>query len=112
MTDQELNLKCVEYLGLDYELFMNQIMIVTDISSGNIRKESFSPATNANDAMLVFDKLKGEHWTFYSHGSDGRVAIEYLHIDTGARDLIWADTTQEANRAVLEKIMNIINGSD
>jgi len=121
MTDQEINLFYAKYLGFDKPKQINGFPV--------IRADIFSPATDANDRDLVFDKLIKDGWEieyFYDDGYvfinaciDGDTNKTYTNAEGLIEELKCFDvlkaheaTLQEANRAILERIMNIINGSD
>jgi len=113
MTDQELNLKCAKYLWPD-ELPKNIVedygTYYIDTLKDSSFEHEFSPATDANDAMLVFDKLGLDGWFIDIHTFGNCYSWKIFikdRIDVNGH----AKTAKEAIRAVLEKIMTI-NGSD
>jgi len=117
MTDQELNLKCAKYLWPD-ELPKNIVedygTYYIDTLEDSSFEHEFSPATDANDALLVFDKLIKDWWEFMYYQYDGCHSISFCHGEwllNNSPYRVSGNTIQEANRSVLEKIMTI-NGSD
>lgn len=110
MTDQEINLKCAKYLGVNYA-FDNRLNLVYLQGGDPEEPDIFSPATDANDRDLVFDKLLENGWVI-SFTTIGGICSFQAYGPNKSQAYALGKTKGESEQVILEKIMNIINGSD